>query len=244
MMWAYRLGNYLPAFYACERLTNLQKQVARGFQANIHGATGTNTVSTLAADVDEAQRLAINIGWDGSVPGDIHVFAVPGGAEVMLGFLIREALTGRLFIVSPIELPHLDKFVTWDGKINSDEVGRTIAGLEGRVYVPPTKRAEHEEWRRSRKGNLWTTIDGCNVTVIPNTDRMTGAKAQFIALIRNNEGKLIKTASFQSERLCCEYVDESFYHLTESWRFKVRIAQPFGSDPDDDDDGEGTILLR
>ena len=236
-MWAYRLGNYPPALYACERLTNLQKQIARGFQANIQGTTGTNTVSTLAADVKEAQRLATNVGWDGSVSDDIRVFAIPGGAEVMLGFLIREALTSRLFIVSPIELPHLDKFVTWDSKTNSDEVGQTVAGLEGRVYVPPTKRAEHDAWKRSAKGNLWTTIDNCNVTVIPQSNYMMGTKAAFVVLIRNSEGKLIKTASFQSERLCCEHIDESFYHLTEQWRSKVRIAAPFdASDWDGDDD--------
>ena len=54
----------------------------------------------------------VKAGWEGDVRGRIFVFAVPGTeVNTEIGFLFKQDNNGTTFVMSPVELPHLQEFV-------------------------------------------------------------------------------------------------------------------------------------
>lgn len=57
---------------------------------------------------DLAQDLARSEGWDGNHRNAPVVFWVPGDTEFECGFVIKQDTNGTTYVVSPVELHHLD----------------------------------------------------------------------------------------------------------------------------------------
>lgn len=238
-MWAYRLAAYAANLFACFSVEDALSRL-RVAPANT-GVMSDEEVFT--QDYAEARKLARRIDWNGTVSGTPKVFMIPGASGMLYGFLIREATGGRIFVMSPIELPHLDVHVSWDGNTDSNENDRTIAAMKGEAFVEPTKLGmpQVDEWRRSKSGNMWTLMDGARVVVLPENK---AGKAQFKAIIYGADGQKLWSPTYPTEKDCMDHTAVNFYKLTAAWRSTkgVKIAKAFdaadwGSD-DADEDGD------
>lgn len=57
---------------------------------------------------ESAQDAAREEGWEGDFRGDPTVFWIPSDTEFDVGFVIKQDNNGTTYVVSPVELPHLD----------------------------------------------------------------------------------------------------------------------------------------
>jgi hypothetical protein len=231
-MWAYRLRESRQSFLQLG-LTLPFERVVAAIRYNpignvAPGGTVTEMLDGLRNDCNESCRLFSSMGWDKT--GALTCFGVPGDQHMTVGFIIQEVTTGRTFIGSPVELPHLNDACDYNGRCDSAEVERTRAVMEGRVFQPPTS-LDIKPWMRSVRGNAWTSINGTNVTVFKATDmraNTTGYKAVIVGAIGNQK---IYTPAFRTEQDAVDYVVKHFLTMTAPWRM-----QGIESVSDDDDE--------
>jgi hypothetical protein len=57
---------------------------------------------------ESAQEAASAAGWEGDFRQDPVVFWVPDDTEFSFGFVIKQDNNGTTYVVSPVELPHLE----------------------------------------------------------------------------------------------------------------------------------------
>ena len=90
------------------------------------------------------------------------------------------------------------------------------------------------DWLRSRKNNMYCTINGAQVTIFPA--REGGVKA----VIASPDGRYkVYTRAFQEEIDCAAYIKKHFYNLIKDWGLSPvspTDANPFAGIKWDDDD--------
>lgn len=71
------------------------------------------TVDDFIRDWKSAQDAASEHGWEGDFRSKDHrvVIAVPHGVDFQAGFVFKQDNNGSTFVVSPVELPHLNKYL-------------------------------------------------------------------------------------------------------------------------------------
>ena len=209
-MWAYRLPKAqlkLAPTITASALRRKIEQMEGPMLAN--GLRPMFTPAQFDQTLFIAKNMAQSIGWDTSLGLEIECYLVPCVASNMVGFIITQATSGQRFLVSPVPLPYIAEHTDWDGQISEEEVTNISAALSGEpVERPPPKV---NPWNRSRKGNLYTTINGAQVTVFPAED---GFKAIIVAA---GTDQRVYTHLFADENACGLYVERNFYEITRAW---------------------------
>lgn len=209
-MWAYRLDKADDSLGLLRSFVAIRKRL---LQQHERAGDETETLFQLDNDLLIARNMARTIGWDNSLACPEQCFCVPGPDSILYGFVITQATSGQRYIVSPVELAYLKDEVDWDAQISEREVRQTRGQLTGTVVDQPPLRVG--EWKRSAKGNMWTTINGANCTVFGKNDG-TG----YCAIVVNPTTNLkVYTRSFQTELECANYVIQAsnFYNLIRGW---------------------------
>jgi hypothetical protein len=210
-MWAYRLGKADDSLRLLKPFSALRKWLLR--QHEVCGDE-TETLFQLDNDLKVARNMARALGWDTSLACPEQCFSMPGPDSTLYGFVITQATSGQRYVVSPVELAYLTNEVDWDARINEAEVRKVRGELSGTVVDRPPLRVG--EWKRSAKGNMWTTINGANCTVFAKNDG-TG----YCAVIMNptSSGLKVYTRAFETELECANYViqADNFYNLIRGW---------------------------
>jgi hypothetical protein len=60
------------------------------------------------ADFKEAQKLAMQVGWEGDFRGEPHVFCIPIESQIAYGFVWKQDNNGSTFVVTAEPMPWLD----------------------------------------------------------------------------------------------------------------------------------------
>ena len=209
-MWAYRLGQAGDTLGLLRDFTAVRKKLHRQHE---HNGDETETLFQLDNDLKIARNMARALGWDTSLAHPEQCFCVPGPDSMLYGFVITQATSGQRYVVSPVELDFLKDEVDWNAHISEREVRETRGQLSGTVVDRPPLRIG--EWKRSARNNMWTTINGANVTVFPKNDG-----SGYSAVIMNPVGSLkVYSQAFQTELECASYVtrEDNFYRLIRGW---------------------------
>lgn len=165
------------------------------------------------ADFGEAKMFAATLGWNETV-ATVRVFAIPCFETLSWGFMLTQANNGTVFIVSPIPLPHLDLHVEDEARMNSDTVVTAREAMQG-IERAPRETFVSARWSRSRKGNMWTKLNGSLVTVYENK-RGTGYSAAIF------------TKSFPTEQDCAAFVVANYWTLTDEQGWNAAHANKDG----------------
>lgn len=192
-MWAYRIERPYSITSASLRREDIE-HVVLGW-----GRTTFDAATKIALD------LCRHIDWDGTWFGQMRYFTVPGIHELALGYMFQD-IQRRTFIVSPISLPHMAKGLDWDAMVSHEEINQAQRAVRTGEIAKP--RATVEPWQVSRKGNLFTKVNGCSVTVF-DTDK--GYKAICNPINREP----IYTRTFPTQTECCAYVEEHWYDIID-----------------------------
>lgn len=65
----------------------------------------------------EAREAARQLGWEGDVRGaDCVRFWVPDEVDFIDGFIWKQDNNGSCFVVSPVQLPHVEGLELWSGE--------------------------------------------------------------------------------------------------------------------------------
>jgi hypothetical protein len=75
------------------------------------GREGDPASDEFASAWEDAQDLAAERGWDGDFRSPARVFWVPDEGEFHFGFVFKQDNNGTTYVVSPVELPHLNPSV-------------------------------------------------------------------------------------------------------------------------------------
>lgn len=73
------------------------------------GQEGDPSTEQFSAAWESAQEAAGDKGWAGDFRSAPRVFWVPGDTEFDFGFVFKQDNNGTTYVVSPVELPHLDE---------------------------------------------------------------------------------------------------------------------------------------
>lgn len=57
---------------------------------------------------ESAKSAASSAGWEGDFRQEPVIFWLPGGSDFDYGFVIKQDNNGTTYVVSPVELPHLN----------------------------------------------------------------------------------------------------------------------------------------
>jgi hypothetical protein len=231
-MWAYRLakaddvlGLLWPISAVRRKLMGRQQEVIE-------------TVFQFENDLKIAYSMARSLGWDTTFLREEQCFSMPGPDSTLYGFVITQATSGQRFVISPTPLTFLDDFVDWDACTSTEEMRKTRAALSGDMDMthPPLKI---DDWKRSHKGNMYTSINGAVVTIFPN-DRNGGSGFKAVILSPANPDMKVYTRAFQTELEAANHVvqKDNFYNLIRGWTGSSSSSEnPFaGIDWGDDTD--------
>jgi hypothetical protein len=159
----------------------------------------------------DAQRVASQIGWDGTVVGEPHVITVPTAFGMQTGFIWKHNRLGQVFIASPVELPYMDEDVDWDARTDSEAMNRVkkfVAGIDPSTKVSPLpNRLNTTNWGRSAKGNAWRKIQGFVCTVFYARDNM------YNGIMSGPNGEKTFTKKFDTEDDVVRYIDNNWPEL-------------------------------
>lgn len=72
----------------------------------------TPDLATFAAAWRSAQEAARQVGWQGDFRHDPVVFWVPGDTDFDFGFVLKQDNNGTTYVISPVEMPHLQDLAT------------------------------------------------------------------------------------------------------------------------------------
>jgi hypothetical protein len=72
------------------------------------GSEGDPSSGQFAAAWESAQDAAGEAGWEGDFRHPPRVFWVPGDTEFDFGFVFKQDNNGNTYVISPVELPHLE----------------------------------------------------------------------------------------------------------------------------------------
>ena len=231
-MWAYRLGQAGDTLGLLRDFTAVRKKLHRQHE---HNGDETETLFQLDNDLKIARNMARALGWDTSLAHPEQCFCVPGPDSMLYGFVITQATSGHRYVVSPVELAYLKDEVDWNAHINEAEVRRVRGQLDGTVVDRPPLRIQ--EWKRSAKNNMWTTINGANCTIFPTNEG--GYKA---VIMNPNSNLKVYTRGFETELECANHViqPDNFYGLIRGWlgteAKSTDLDSPFADVSWEDDD--------
>jgi hypothetical protein len=185
--------------------------------------------------LDEDKKLFFDtiklIGWNGSKGGELMCYAVPYPHTFNVGFLLQNGTNPAVFVGYPFPLDYLNEEA--DDRTDSMEKARTIAAMQGKDTEPYGSAApiSHADWRRSYKGNMWTTIEGTNCVVLPEG-------SGFRALLRGGGTNTITSKVFPTEAEVIAYVMNNYRNLIKPWLMgrmnAVASADLFIEDDTDD----------
>lgn len=250
-MWAYRLEkDSVSANFGLTRRANVIREIVRveyekalaRWVESTGEAHPQDMVKLFDRHVEIAKNMAASLGWDRTHVGGVQCWQLPSLTSITLGFMITQATSGRRYVVSPVPLDYLKDYLQWDDHISVAEVQATQAALSG--GPDPIKPAVIVgEWQRSRKGNIYTHINGSMVTVF--RDRKGGYTAVIVGAVDPTTGEEVKvfSPSFASEQACANFSYMNFYDLTSAWTHDTTAPQddnhPFaGTDWSGGDDDE------
>lgn len=81
---------------------------AKGIPADL---ADTPTVEEFLSDWENAKSEASHLGWDGDFREDPAVFWMPAEERFVFGFVIKQDNNGTTYVISPVELLHLNDLV-------------------------------------------------------------------------------------------------------------------------------------
>lgn len=224
-MFCYRLERHSAYEGLTLPMVDVQRQVSKH-------STSTLPVEndvTFTAAMTLTFELFKHIGWDGTRTGEVRCFTIPGLYSMMVGLIITD-LQGRLFVASPIPLPHIERDLDWDARVSHEEIQQARRAVKtGHLdkVEKPTPRVGAGGWRTSQKGNLWASVNGINVTVIPQG-------SGYCALIRKpgstGTNQLIRTKVLPTPQEVQRHVLREWYDIIDP-RDSIG-AEPIGDDED------------
>jgi hypothetical protein len=187
------------------------------------GDKGGYNITTLVADMLEFKRLMRLLDWDGTKSGDVRCFYVPSPHALHVGFFqasgsSREAFIGVPFPMHWLEADALDI-------VDTQAVERTKAKMQGQEWTEG-EPIEHRGWSTSKKGNLWTIINGTNCVVLSEGNR-------YVGLLRGNDTNVIKTRYFNTEKEAADYIERNYRQLIIPWtkgQTRYEDAEPLNLD--------------
>jgi hypothetical protein len=238
-MWAYRLDKASVSFGLLQLASVVEKRIDKDAGDMLaKGNIPLNTRMTFRQDIETAKRMARVLGWDGILVGDVQCFTLPGPDSYMLGFIITQATTGQRYVISPVPLTFLAERISWEAHTSADEIRKTRQALTGASPVAPVLRVE--EWKRSRRQNLYTHINGASVTVFPAREGgFKGVVASGAINPKTGNEMVAFTHSFPNETECAEYIVANFHEIIKEWGINDRAARndlfdDWGDDDHDD----------
>ena len=202
-MWCYRIERHVSHNGLTLPLADTQRQAPR----QVGGEMAFSMAMNLTFE------LFKHIGWDGTRKGEVRCFTVPGLYSMMVGFIITDA-QGHTFIASPIPLAHMEKGLDWDAHVSHEEIVATKrALLTGHIQnAKPEPKVGIGGWRISGRGNMWATINGLNVTIVP-------AGEGYCGLIRKPVGPAqettLRTPIKQTQQEVQKYVLSNWYDILD-----------------------------
>ena len=168
--------------------------------------------SEIDRDIDTTKLMARALGWDDTMVDPIRCFIMPGPTNFMVGYLLTQATSNQRYVISPMPLAYLIDQIDWDAHTSIEEVQKMRAALTGQAAIerPPIRAGD---WSVSRKGNMFTQINGANVTIFP----LKGGTGYKGIISTPNTDRKIFTQVFQTEHEAAQHIIKNFYEIVKTW---------------------------